>query len=87
MGVFHPDLVGIQARALQRLGASRAMVVYGTDGMDEITLGGETMVAELRDRAASLAIATATEIITSNLDEAAGLKLVDNAAAEIEKLN
>jgi len=49
MGVFHPDLVGIQARALQRLGASRAMVVYGTDGMDEITLGGETMVAELRD--------------------------------------
>jgi len=46
-----------------------------------------SMVAELRDRAASLAIATATEIITSNLDEAASLKLVDNAAAEIEKLN
>jgi anthranilate phosphoribosyltransferase len=35
MGVFHPDLVGIQVRALQRLGAEHALVVYGRDGMDE----------------------------------------------------
>ena len=39
MGVFHPDLVGIQVRALQRLGAEHAMVVYGRDGMDEVSLG------------------------------------------------
>jgi len=36
MGVFHPDLVGIQVRALQRLGAEHALVVYGRDGMDEV---------------------------------------------------
>ena len=49
MGVFHPDLVGIQARVLQRLGARHAMVVYGSDGMDEITLAGDTLVGELKD--------------------------------------
>jgi anthranilate phosphoribosyltransferase len=47
MGVFHPDLVGIQARVLQQLGASRALVVHGTDGMDEISLCAPTLVAEL----------------------------------------
>ena len=49
MGVFHPDLVGIQVRVLQRLGAERALVVWGKDGLDEITLGGSTLVGELRD--------------------------------------
>jgi len=49
MGVFHADLVGIQARVLQRLGARHALVVWGRDGMDEITLGASTLVAELRD--------------------------------------
>ncbi len=48
MGVFHQDLVGIQVRALQRLGAHRALVVWGRDGMDEITLGGATLIGELR---------------------------------------
>ncbi len=49
MGVFHPDLVGILVRVLQRLGATRALVVWGRDGMDEISLGAATMVGELRD--------------------------------------
>ncbi len=49
MGVFHPDLVGIQARVLRELGAQRALVVWGRDGMDEISLGAGTMVGELRD--------------------------------------
>ena len=49
MGVFHPDLVGIQVRVLQQLGATRAMVVWGRDGMDEISLGAGTLVGELRD--------------------------------------
>jgi anthranilate phosphoribosyltransferase len=49
MGVFHPDLVGIQARVLQRLGARHVMIVYGLEGMDEISLSGPTMVGELRD--------------------------------------
>lgn len=49
MGVFHADLVGIQVRVLQRLGAQRALVVHGKDGLDEISLGGATLVGELRD--------------------------------------
>ncbi len=49
MGVFHPDLVGIQVRALQRLGAEHAMVVYGKDGMDEVSLGAATLVGELKN--------------------------------------
>jgi anthranilate phosphoribosyltransferase len=48
MGVFHPDLVGIQVRALKRLGAEHALVVYGKDGMDEVSLGAATMVGELK---------------------------------------
>ncbi|MCL4770490.1 MAG: anthranilate phosphoribosyltransferase [Burkholderiaceae bacterium] len=49
MGVFHPDLVGIQVRALQRLGAEHAVVVYGRDGMDEVSLGAATLVGELKN--------------------------------------
>ncbi|HSD16190.1 MAG TPA: anthranilate phosphoribosyltransferase [Thermomonas sp.] len=49
MGVFHPDLVGIQVRVLQELGAQRALVVWGRDGMDELSLGSATLVGELRD--------------------------------------
>jgi anthranilate phosphoribosyltransferase len=49
MGVFHPDLVGIQVRVLQRLGAQRAIVVWGRDNMDEVSLGAATLVGELRD--------------------------------------
>ena len=47
MGVFHVDLVGIQTRVLQRLGARHVMVVYGRDGLDEISISGETLVGEL----------------------------------------
>jgi anthranilate phosphoribosyltransferase len=49
MGVFHPDLVGIQVRVLQQLGSRHVLVVYGKDGMDEVSLGAATMVGELKD--------------------------------------
>jgi anthranilate phosphoribosyltransferase len=49
LGVFHPDLVGIQVRVLQRLGSEHVMVVHGMNGMDEISLSGETLVGELKD--------------------------------------
>jgi anthranilate phosphoribosyltransferase len=49
MGVFHPDLVGIQARVLQRLGSRRAIIVHGLEGLDEISVSGPTAVAELND--------------------------------------
>ena len=51
MGVFHRDLVGIQARVLQRLGSRRVMIVHGLEGLDEIALSGPTLVAELKDEA------------------------------------
>jgi anthranilate phosphoribosyltransferase len=49
LGVFHPDLVGIQVRVLQRLGSKHVMAVYGLDGLDEISVSAETMVGELVD--------------------------------------
>jgi anthranilate phosphoribosyltransferase len=49
MGVFHPDLVGIQVRVLQRLGARHVLIVHGKDGMDEVSLGAATMVGELKE--------------------------------------
>ena len=49
MGVFHPDLVGILVRVMERLGAHHVLVVWGKDGMDEISLGATTMVGELKD--------------------------------------
>jgi anthranilate phosphoribosyltransferase len=49
MGVFHPDLVGIQVRVMKQLGADHVMVVWGKDGMDEISLGAATLVGELKN--------------------------------------
>src|SRR5471032_1562310 len=49
LGVFHPDLVGILVRVLQRLGSKHVLVVYGKDGMDEVSLGAATLVGELKD--------------------------------------
>lgn len=49
LGVFHPDLVGIQVRVLQRLGSQRALTVFGREGLDEISLAGATLVGELKD--------------------------------------
>ncbi len=58
MGVFHPDLVGIQVRVLQRLGSERALTVFGREGLDEISISGETLVGELRNGEVSEYIVT-----------------------------
>jgi anthranilate phosphoribosyltransferase len=47
--VFHPDLVGIQVRVLERLGSRHVLVVYGKDGIDEVSLGAATLVGELKN--------------------------------------
>ncbi|AIL32459.1 anthranilate phosphoribosyltransferase [Basilea psittacipulmonis] len=49
MGVFHPDLVGIQVRVLKQLGSQHVLVIHGEDGLDEATLCGHTLVGELKD--------------------------------------
>ncbi|MFT3813436.1 MAG: anthranilate phosphoribosyltransferase [Acidovorax sp.] len=75
MGVFHPDLVGIQVRALQRLGAEHAVVVYGRDGMDEVSLGAATLVGELKNGEI-----TEYEIHPEDF----GLQMVSNRALKVE---
>ena len=66
MGVFHPDLVGIQVRVLQRLGAEHALVVYGRDGMDEVSLGAATLVGELKN--GEIRVLVATDIASRGID-------------------
>jgi anthranilate phosphoribosyltransferase len=85
MGVFHPDLVGIQVRALQALGARHALVVWGRDGMDEISLGAATLVGELRDGVVreyevepedfGLAMASSRNLRVENVDESKAMLL------------
>jgi len=75
MGVFHPDLVGIQVRALERLGAEHALVVYGQDGMDEVSLGAATLVGELKN-------GQVTEYAIHPEDY--GLAMVSNRALKVE---
>jgi anthranilate phosphoribosyltransferase len=80
MGVFHQDLVGIQARVLQRLGSRHVLVVHGADGMDEISISDGTYIAELKDGKVSeytvhpdlfgLTTAPITMLRVANIDEA-----------------
>ncbi|MFM9899499.1 MAG: anthranilate phosphoribosyltransferase [Polaromonas sp.] len=102
MGVFHPDLVGIQVRALQRLGAEHALVVYGKDGMDEVSLGAATVVGELKqgeiteyeihpeDFGMTMASNRALRVDTPEQSKAMLLGVLDNqpgAARDIVTLN
>jgi anthranilate phosphoribosyltransferase len=102
MGVFHPDLVGIQARVLQMLGSDHVLVVHGVDGVDEISIAGETLIAELKDgqiseykihpRAFGIAESPLDSIRVSGTDESKAVLLaaLDNepgAARDIVGLN
>jgi anthranilate phosphoribosyltransferase len=102
MGVFHEDLVGIQVRALQRLGADHALVVYGKDGMDEVSLGAATLVGELKngeiteyeihpeDFGLTMASTRAIKVDTPEASRAMLLGVLDNqpgAARDIVTLN
>jgi len=102
MGVFHPDLVGIQARVLQRLGSRHVLVVHGADGMDEITISGPSSIAELKDGNIieytvqpsdfGLQVASLDTIRVSNVNEAKSmlLSVLDNqpgTARDIVLLN
>lgn len=102
MGVFLPDLVGIQARVLQRLGSRHVLVVNGCDGLDEITISGQTNIAELKDGQVSeytvtpqdfgLKAVSLDSIRVATVDEAKAmlLSVLDNqsgAARDIVQLN
>jgi len=75
MGVFHPDLVAIQARVLQRLGSRRVMIVHGREGLDEISIAGPTLVGELKD-------GEVREYVIEPAD--VGLKTHDNAEIRVD---
>lgn len=74
MGVFHPDLVGIQVRVLARLGARHVMIVHGLDGLDEMSISAETMVGEL----------VKGEVLEYNIHPSQfGLELYDRRAIQV----
>jgi len=75
MGVFHPELVGIQAHVLQRLGSRRVMIVHGQEGLDEISIAGPTLVGELKDGEVREYVIQPTDV---------GLKVHDNAAIRVD---
>jgi len=102
MGVFHPDLVGIQVRVMERLGAKHVLIVHGKDGMDEGSLGAATMVGELKDGQITeyeihpedfgMSMVSNRSIKVANREESAGLiqealDNVDGAARDIVALN
>ncbi|HWL30071.1 MAG TPA: anthranilate phosphoribosyltransferase [Burkholderiaceae bacterium] len=102
MGVFHPDLVGIQVRVLERLGSNHVLIVHGKDGMDEASLGAATMVGELKDGQVreyeihpedfGMTMVSNRSIKVNNRDESARLVLealdnVDGPARDIVGLN
>jgi anthranilate phosphoribosyltransferase len=102
MGVFHPDLVGIQVRVLQRLGSNHVLIVHGKDGMDEASLGAATLVGELKDGKVreyeihpedfGMTMVSNRSIKVNNRDESARLVLealdnVEGAARDIVGLN
>lgn len=80
MGVFHRDLVGIQARVLNTLGSRHVLVVHGANGLDEISLSGESYIAELKD-----GVVTETEFSPTQygfkLAPLEALKATDKAAS------
>jgi len=75
MGVFHPDLVGIQARVLQKLGSRRVMIVHGLEGLDELSISGPTAVGELKDGAVREYMVAPADV---------GLKSQNNDAIRVE---
>ncbi len=77
MGVFHPDLVGIQARVLQQLGSRRVMIVHGMEGLDELSISGPTTVGELKDGAVKEYMVAPADV---------GLKTHNNAAIRVESV-
>jgi anthranilate phosphoribosyltransferase len=102
LGVFHPDLVGILVRVLQRMGIGHALVVWGRDGMDEISLGAATLVGELREGEVreyeiepedfGLAMASSRNLVVANAAESRAkvLEALDNVegvARDIVLLN
>lgn len=83
MGVFAPEWVEPIASAMLALGAKRAMVVHGLDGMDEISTTGETLVADVKDGSVRVHSLTPESlgVPRAELDQLRGGTVAENAEA------
>jgi anthranilate phosphoribosyltransferase len=81
VGVYSIELVEKLAEALSMLGLRRAMVVHGSDGLDEITITGSTRIAEVRDGKVHSYEVTPEEfgMRRGSLDDIAGGDAAENA--------
>jgi len=86
IGVFHIDLCGILSRVFQQLGSQHALVVHGSDGLDEITVSGCTRIAELKDGAVREYDIHPEEFGLPVYPDLGSLK-VDNAAQSLAMMN
>jgi anthranilate phosphoribosyltransferase len=82
LGVFSEDVIDPVAATLAELGVERAFVVHGAGGLDEISLAGETMVAEVRDGAIRRFTVTPDEfgVARAPLESIRGGTAAENAA-------
>ena len=89
VGVYSADLVEKLAEALSMLGLHRALVVHGSDGLDEITITGPTRVGELRDGQVHTYEITPEEfgLQRAKLDDISGGDAVRNAVLIREVLS
>lgn len=86
IGVFHHDLCGILSRVLQQLGSQHALIVHGSDGLDEITITGSTRIAELKNGAVQEYDVHPEELGLPIYPDLSSLK-VDNAAQSLAIMN
>jgi anthranilate phosphoribosyltransferase len=82
LGVFSEDVIDLVAATLAELGVERAFVVHGAGGLDEISLAGETMVAEVRGGAVRRFTVTPEEfgVTRAPLESIRGGTPTENAA-------
>src|SRR5229473_3026810 len=82
LGVFSEDVIDLIAATLAELGVERAFVVHGAGGLDEISLAGETMVAEVRGGAVRRFAVTPEEfgVARAPLESVRGGTAAENAA-------
>jgi len=82
LGVFSEDVIDLVAATLAELGVERAFVVHGAGGLDEISLAGETMVAEVRGGAVRRFAVTPEEfgVARAPLESVRGGTATENAA-------
>lgn len=82
MGVYAEHLVVPMAEVLGKLGSERAMVVHAEDGMDEISVGSSTQVAELKDGKVTSSVIDPS-MFSMSLSDTSQIK-VDSAAESLE---